>query len=314
MIAVLSGGVGAARLLSGLVDVVEPESVVAVVNTGDDLRWNTLYVAPDLDTVTYTLAGLNATTGWGLEGESWRTRETLGRFGSPTWFGIGDMDLATHLYRSEQLAAGRTLSEVTAAIARSLGVRANIVPMSDQPVRTMLTLDGGEEVDFQEYFVHRRHSVAISSVRFAGVEDATASAGALEALEEAESIILAPSNPIVSLGPILAIEEVSSLLRRRRDHVVAISPIIAGAALKGPADRMLTELGHESTAVGVAELLAHVASAMVIDNADAALAPRIAALGYRVTVRNTVMRDRSTSAALAAATLDLVQTLPIDRA
>ncbi len=314
MIAVLSGGVGAARLLSGLVDVVEPESVVAVVNTGDDLRWNTLYVAPDLDTVTYTLAGLNATTGWGLEGESWRTLETLDRFGAPTWFGIGDMDLATHLYRSEQLAAGRTLSEVTAAIARSLGVRANIVPMSDQPVRTMLTLDGGDEVDFQEYFVHRRHSVAISSVRFAGIEDATASVGALGALEEAESIILAPSNPIVSLGPILALEEISSLLRRRRDHVVAISPIIAGAALKGPADRMLTELGHESTAFGVAELLAHVASAMVIDNADAALAPRIAALGYRVTVRDTVMRDRSTSAALAAATLDLVQTLPIDRA
>lgn len=299
MIAVLSGGVGAARFLEGLVEVVDPAEITAIVNTGDDLEWNTLRVCPDLDTVTYTLAGANAATGWGLAGESWNAIGALGRFGAPTWFGIGDQDLATHLFRSEALGAGSPLSEVTARICSAFGVFVRVLPMTDDIVRTRLTVEGGDEIDFQEYFVHRRHEVAVTSVRFVGADEASAAPGVLAALESASTIIIAPSNPIVSIGPILAISEIGALLERRREDVIAISPIVAGRALKGPADRLLIELGHRSSATGVAEVLCRYCLTLVVDVQDRAEAGPIEALGMRCLVTDTVMRDAKVQRELA---------------
>ncbi len=303
MIVVLSGGVGAARFLLGLSETVAPSSITAIVNTGDDLEWNTLHVSPDIDTVTYTLARANAETGWGLEGESWSVIDALGRYGASTWFGIGDRDLATHLYRTEGLSGGRTLSEVTRAITAAWGVEVAIVPMTDDRVRTKLIVDGDEEIDFQEYFVHRHHEVAVSSVRFEGIEEALPAPGVLQTLEEAEAIIIAPSNPIVSIGPILAFPGIAEVLHRRRDRVAAISPIIGGRALKGPADRLLRELGHESSATGVARLLTDCCATMIIDDEDQAEAETIRRLGYAVVVTNTVMTETAARTELALTTL-----------
>ena len=251
MITALAGGVGAARLLRGLVRVVAPDEVTAVVNTGDDTELHGLHISPDLDTVTYTLAGLNDDErGWGLAGETWRVMDSLERLGGETWFRLGDHDLATHLYRTQRLAEGATLSQVTAEITQSLGVDVPLLPMSDDPVRTRLTLLGGPEVSFQEYFVGHRHAVAVSSVRFAGAEAAGPAPGVLDAIAGAEVVVVCPSNPIVSIGPLLAVPGIADALRARRDQVVAVSPIVAGAALKGPADRLMAELGHEATVVG----------------------------------------------------------------
>ncbi len=270
VIAVLCGGVGAARLLSGLVEVVDPAEVTAVVNVGDDLELHGLSVSPDLDTVTYTLGGeINAETGWGRRAESFRTLGELGRFGAPTWFGLGDLDLATHLYRSGRLAQGAPLSAVTAEIAAAFGLEVALLPMSDDRVRTTLVLEGGEEVAFQEYFVHRRHAVAVSSVRFAGAEEAAPAPGVLDAIATAEVVVVAPSNPIVSIAPILAVPGIAAVLERRRDAVVAVSPIVGGRALKGPADRLLVELGGRASVGGVAAVLAEFAGTLVIDELDA---------------------------------------------
>ena len=303
MIAVLSGGVGAARLLSGLVEEVDPAEVTAIVNTGDDLTWNTLHVSPDLDTVTYSLAGADAPTGWGLVGESWTTLDALARYGAPTWFQIGDRDLATHLFRSTGLSSGLGLDEVTRRVTEAWGVRVRVLPMTNDPVRTMLTLRTGEEVDFQEYFVHRRHEVEVASVHFAGIEEARLAPGVTDVLECADGIVIAPSNPIVSIGPILAMPGCSELLADRRDHVVAVSPIVDGKALKGPADRLLRELGHESSATGVARLLAPLCRTIVIDELDRAEQAEIEALGMECLVVDTVMRDHATRRGLARTVL-----------
>ncbi|HEY5271749.1 MAG TPA: 2-phospho-L-lactate transferase, partial [Acidimicrobiales bacterium] len=253
MIAVLSGGVGAARMLRALTLVMPAEELVAVVNTGDDLELYGLSISPDLDTVLYTLAGaINEETGWGLVEESFSTLGALARYGVPTWFGLGDKDLATHIYRSMRLREGAPLSRVTAEIARAWGVVSTVLPMTDQRVRTKMTLADGDEIDFQEYFVRRGHAVAVRSVRFEGAEEALLAPGVLEALETAELIVVAPSNPIVSIGPILALPGVREALGARRASVVAVSPIIGGRALKGPADRLLGELGGEASALGVA--------------------------------------------------------------
>lgn len=306
VIAVLSGGVGAARLLSGLSAVMDPADIVAVVNTGDDLVWNTLTVCPDLDTVMYSLAGLDAPTGWGLAGETWGVLRALSRFGSDTWFQIGDQDLATHLYRSARLAQGRSLSEVTAELAQHFGVTVRLVPMSDDPVRTKVTLVSGEEVDFQEYFVHRRHEIAVRSVRFAGVETARAAPEALDALLSADGIVIAPSNPLVSIGPILAVPGVADVLRQRRDQAVAVSPIIEGRALKGPADRLLHELGHESSAAGVARLMAPFVSRFIADERDRAFEHDIAQVGVEAFFTDTVMSDAQKKAHLGQAVLGVL--------
>jgi LPPG:FO 2-phospho-L-lactate transferase len=300
----LAGGVGAARLLSGLLEVVDPATVTAVVNTGDDLVLHGLSISPDIDTVTYTLAGLDdPVQGWGLAGESWTVMDALETLGGPSWFRLGDRDLATHLYRSERLARGATLSEVTAELAARRGLRITLLPMSDDPVRTLVTIDapggGVEEISFQDYFVRLRHAVAVRSLRFFGAEAAHPAPGVLDALADAELIIGCPSNPLVSIGPVLSVPGIEDALVKRRDDVVAVSPIVSGAALKGPADRLLRELGHDPSALGVARLYAPWVGTLVIDNADAALAPAIEREGVRCVVTDTIMASRTRAAALA---------------
>jgi LPPG:FO 2-phospho-L-lactate transferase len=310
----LAGGVGAARLLRGLVQVVDPAEVTAIVNTGDDMVLHGLHISPDVDTVLYTLAGqVNPETGWGLATETWAAMRELEVLGGESWFRLGDRDLATHLYRTERLASGATLGEVTAELAEARRVGVRVVPMSDDPVRTRLTLaqdapgaPAGTEVAFQHYFVGLGHAVAVRAVRFEGAEAARPAPGVLEAIEAAEAIVACPSNPIVSLGPILAVPGVRDALAARRTRVVAVSPIVAGAALKGPADRLLTELGHESSAAGVARLHAAWAGTLVIDEKDAALAPRVEAEGVRPLVAPTVMSSPARAAALARATIGTV--------
>jgi LPPG:FO 2-phospho-L-lactate transferase len=314
VIAVLAGGVGAARFLRGLVQVTE--SITAVVNTGDDTVLHGLTICPDLDTVTYTLAGeIDPERGWGLAGETWRAMEALERFarvrpaGSSaggTWFGLGDADLATHLYRSHRLAEGATLSDVTAEVAEAFGVGVRLLPMSDDRIETRVVVAGEGEIGFQEYFVGRRHAVPITGVRFAGAESARPAPRVLAGLEEADVVVIAPSNPIVSIGPILAVPGVRDVLVARRDSVVAISPIVAGAALKGPADRMLRELGGESSVVEVARRYRDVVGALVIDVADAAFATAVEAEGVRCVVTPTVMRTSAVAAELASTALSAV--------
>ncbi len=307
MITAIAGGVGAARLLAGIVQVVEPSEITAVVNTGDDLVLHGLHISPDIDTVTYTLAGRdNRETGWGVADETFTTMTELEQLGGEAWFRLGDRDLATHLYRAQRLSEGATLSEVTAELAERRGVGVRLLPMSDEPVRTRLTLatDGEPEVAFQEYFVRLRHGVPVRSVRFDGAARARPAPGVLESIRSAATVVACPSNPIVSIGPLLSVPGVRDALVARRDDVVAVSPIIAGSALKGPADRLLAELGHESSAVGVARLYADWVGTIVIDDADAHLAGAVEAEGIRCVVAPTVMSDRRRSASLALAVLD----------
>jgi len=308
VITALAGGVGAARLLRGLVRVVAPAEVTAVVNTGDDTELHGLHISPDLDTVTYTLAGLNDDErGWGLAGETWSVMDSLDRLGGETWFRLGDQDLATHLYRTQRLSSGVTLSQVTAEIAQSLGVSVRLLPMSDDPVRTRLTLVEGPEVSFQEYFVGRRHAVAVSSLRFAGAEAARPAPGVLRAIADADVVVVCPSNPIVSIGPLLAVPGLAGALATRRPDVVAVSPIVAGAALKGPADRLMAELGHEPTVVGVARLYADFVGTLVVDDADADMADAVESCGVRCVVAPTVMHTPERAGALASVLLDAVR-------
>jgi LPPG:FO 2-phospho-L-lactate transferase len=303
----LAGGVGAARFLRGAVAVVPPGDVTAVVNTGDDVVLHGLHVSPDIDTVTYTLAGVvHAEQGWGLAGETWAVMDALDRFGPGlTWFRLGDRDLATHLYRTQRLRDGATLSAVTAEVAAAYGVAARILPMSDQRVETRLAVAGEGEVGFQEYFVRRRHAVPVRSVRFEGAGAARPAPGVLEAVAAARTAVICPSNPVVSIGPILAVPGVAEALAARRDRVVAVSPIVGGRALKGPADRLMAELGHEVSVVGVARLYREVAGTLVVDEADAALAPAVEAAGVRCVVAPTVMHTAVEAAALAKLVLAL---------
>ncbi len=304
MIAVLCGGVGAARILAGMQAVVDPGEIVGIVNTGDDMELHGLYVSPDLDTITYTLAGVvNPATGWGLAGESFRAMQALERFDAITWFRLGDGDLATHLYRTGRMHEGATLSEVTAEITRAWGLGVRLLPMSDDPVRTRLRLRDAQEVAFQEYFVKLRHSVVVDSVRFEGAETASAAPGVLDALESAEIVVVAPSNPVVSIGPILAVPGVQDVLRARRDSVVAVSPIVAGATLKGPADRLLVELGGQASAPGVARFLSAWAGTLVIDQADADVVGEVEQAGVNCVVAETVMRTPELAAGLARTVL-----------
>lgn len=315
VIAVLAGGVGAARLLSGLSAAIPPEQITAIVNTGDDTAMHGLHISPDLDTVTYTLAGaIDPGRGWGLVGESWRAMEALGRYtpqrpsgshAGGTWFNLGDRDLATHLYRSGRLAEGATLSEATSEITAAWGLLQRVLPMSDDRVRTRVRVADGW-LDFQDYFVGQRHAVAVEAIEFVGAEDAALLVAAADALAQADTIIVAPSNPLVSIGPILALSGLTELLAARRDSVVAVSPIIAGKALKGPADRMLVELGYEASVVGVARLYSHICGTLVIDDLDASLASAVEAVGVRCIVTDTIMKSPSVAAALARATLEAV--------
>jgi len=306
MIVTLAGGVGAARFLKGLRLVKPPSELVAIVNTGDDTVLHGLHISPDLDTVMYSLAGAdNPKTGWGLAGETWQAMEALGRLGGPTWFSLGDKDLATHLYRTGRLAEGGLLSQVTQELCAGFGVEITLLPMSDQPVRTLVTLaDSGQEVGFQEYFVALRHEVPIDGLRFEGAATSTPAPGVSAALAEASTIIIAPSNPLVSLGPLWSVPGLADAVKARRSNVVAVSPIVDGAALKGPAARMLTELGHEASVVGVAKLYKDLASVLVIDHADAHLANQVESTGMRCVVTDTIMSSPEVSAALASTVLE----------
>lgn len=313
-VAVVCGGVGAARFLRGLVEVVDPAQIAAIVNTGDDTVMHGLTVSPDLDTIVYTLAGaIDPERGWGLAGETWEAMTALERFAAvrppgsaagETWFNLGDKDLATHLYRTTRLAEGARATEIADELRRAWGVGVRLLPMTDDDVATVVELATGEEVSFQDYFVRLRHAVAVRGVRFAGARTARPSAEVLDALGTAATIVVAPSNPLVSIGPVRALPGVDDLLARRRADVVAVSPLVGGVALKGPADRMLAELGHESSVVGVARLYAPIAATLVIDPADAALAPAVEAAGMRAAVVPSVMTDVAKAAALARATLD----------
>ncbi|MDP6974981.1 MAG: 2-phospho-L-lactate transferase [Acidimicrobiales bacterium] len=307
MIAVLAGGVGAARLLRGLVRVVDPGDVAVVANVADDLVLHGLHISPDLDTVTYTLGGGdNAETGWGLAGETWQAMDALDRYGGPTWFRLGDRDLATHLHRTGRLADGAGLAEVTAEIAGAWEVGVRLLPATEDRLRTMVTLEDGTEVGFQEYFVGMRHDIPVAAIRFDGAEAARPTPGVLEAIDEAEVVVIAPSNPLVSIDPILAVPGISEAVATRRSSTVAVSPIVGGVALKGPADRMLAELGHESSAVGVARHYRDLVGTMVIDVVDADLAPEVEAEGVRCVVTDTVMHTAEVAAALAKVALEAV--------
>ncbi|MBC8364716.1 MAG: 2-phospho-L-lactate transferase [Actinobacteria bacterium] len=300
MIAVLAGGVGAARLLRGLVRIVDPAEVVVVANTGDDLVLHGLHISPDLDTVTYTLAEAgNQETGWGLAGESWQAMDSLDRYGGPSWFRLGDRDLGTHLFRTGRLAEGAGLAGVTAEIAEAWGLGFRLLPATEDRLRTMVTLADGGEVGFQEYFVGLRHDVPVSGIRFEGAGDALPGPGVLDALTAAEVVVVAPSNPLVSIAPILAIPGIADVLRARRATNVAVSPIVGGSAIKGPADRMLVEMGHESSVVGVARLYRDLVATLVIDDVDSDLAGGVEAEGVRCVVTDTVMRSVDVAAALA---------------
>jgi LPPG:FO 2-phospho-L-lactate transferase len=298
--------VGAARYLAGLLQVVDPAEVTAVVNTGDDTTLHGLRVCPDLDTVTYTLAAaINPETGWGLTGETWRAMASLDRYDAGrTWFRLGDADLGTHLFRTGRLGEGAGLAEVTAEITAAWGLGLRLLPMTEQPVATRFTVAGEGEISFQEYFVHRAHGVAVTAVRFDGVEQAVPGPGVLEALAAADRVVVAPSNPIVSIGPVLAVPGVRAALEQRRHDVVAVSPIIAGTTVKGPADRLLAELGHDPSVVGVARLYAPFVGTLVIDEADAGAAGDVEAAGVRCVVAPTLMTGPAEAAALARTTLE----------
>jgi len=311
VLSALAGGVGAARFLRGLVEVVPPGEVTVIVNTGDDDRFHGLVVCPDLDSVTYTLAGAaNSDTGWGLAGETFACMEALDRFGAPTWFRLGDRDLATHLYRTQRLQEGASLSEVASELARAWGVGPRLIPMSDDPVSTRIAVRDADgeliELAMQAWFVRERAEPPVAAVRFADADTAEPAPGVLEALAVAETILVCPSNPVISIGPILAVPGIRDALARRRDRVVGVSPIIAGAPVKGPADRLMGPLGIEVSCVGVARAYRDFCGTLVIDAHDADRAGEIEALGVRAVVADTLMRDARVAAALARHTLDAV--------
>jgi LPPG:FO 2-phospho-L-lactate transferase len=305
-VVVLAGGVGAARLLRGIVEVTDPAEVTVVANVGDDLVLHGLHISPDIDTVIYTVAGaIDPERGWGLAGETWQAMDGLRRYGGVDWFNLGDRDLGTHLYRTQRLSEGASLSEVTAEIAAAWGHSFRLLPVTEGPLRTMVTLIDEGEVGFQEYFVRRRHDVAVTGVRFAGTETCTPTPGVIEAIESADRVVIAPSNPIVSIGPLLAVPGVRDAVAARRDSAVAVSPIVAGAALKGPADRMLTELGHEASVVGVARLYRELAATLVVDEVDAGSVGSVEAEGMACVVRPTIMSQPGVTEALARTVLGL---------
>ena len=277
--------------------------MTAVVNVGDDLVLHGLTICPDLDTITYTLAGLgNDELGWGLRGETWRVMDELATLGGAAWFRLGDRDLATHLYRSQRLREGATKSDVARELCDRWGVKIRLLPVTNDDVATVFDTELGR-LSFQEYFVQHRHDVAVRSITFEGAADARPTAEVLAALRDASRIVIAPSNPLISIDPILQIPGVREILENRRDDVVAVSPIVNGAALKGPADRLLLELGHDVSPLGVADFYKGLIGTIIIDEADAALAERIGSHGIDVRVTTTIMAGPGNAERLARAVL-----------
>ena len=298
----MAGGVGGAKLVDGLAGVLPPADLSVIVNTGDDFEHLGLTICPDLDTVTYTLAGLaNPDTGWGRRDESWALLETLRTLGGPTWFQIGDRDLALHLERTRRLQAGEPLSVVTRILCGRLGIAIQVLPMTDQPVRTRVQTDEGE-LGFQHYFVERACEPAVRGFRFEGADQATPAPGVLEVLRAADVIVFCPSNPWVSLDPILSIPGIRAAIEAKPS--IGVSPIVGGKAIRGPAAKMFSELGIEPTALAVAEHFRDLLGALVIDLSDAPLAEPIARLGIQPFIAQTVMLDRSARIALARTVLE----------
>ena len=306
MYTVLAGGVGASRFLQGLVQVADPASITVISNTGDDVEMFGLHISPDTDIVIYALAGaVNPETGWGLTGDSFAVVDQLQRFGYARWFNLGDKDLAMAIHRTRLLQEGIPAHEVVAGLVAAWGLECRIIPMSNESVRTRILGPEGE-IPFQDYMVKLRTDVEVKGVEFAGAALASPAPGVLEALQEAKAVILAPSNPIVSIGPILAVPGLRSALASTQATRVAISPIIAGEVVKGPAAKMLQTLGHEVSAVGVARIYKGLIDVMVIDEKDRALAPAVEALGMRCLVTDTIMSNDERKASLAAAVLSVL--------
>src|SRR5256712_3968232 len=306
-VVVLAGGVGAARFLRGLVRVVPPEEIVVIGNTGDDMWWHGLYIAPDLDTVTYWLAGVaDEARGWGIRGDTVTAQAAVAPPTDASWFQLGDRDLATYLYRTGRLTSGASLHTVTAELAEQLGVRSRILPMCDEPVETRLKTDAGG-LHFQEYFVRERYRPRVREIYWTGLDVARPAPGVAEALSASRAVLIAPSNPSISIGPILRVPGMRELVATVRDRTVAISPVIAGRAVKGPTVELLRAEGIRPDALGVAEIYRDVARGLVLDSADASLAPAIAALGYRIAVRPTMLDNSEAARDVARAALDILQ-------
>jgi LPPG:FO 2-phospho-L-lactate transferase len=300
----LAGGVGGAKLAAGLQSVLQAGDLSVVVNTADDFDLWGLRICPDLDTVMYTLAGIaNPATGWGIAGESFETLNMLERYGEDTWFKLGDRDLATHILRTHRMHSGEALTGVTVALSEALGIESAVLPMSDEPVSTMLQTPEGR-LEFQEYFVRRGQKDEVLAVELRGIDDATPSGEVLAAISGADAVVICPSNPVVSVGPILAVPGVREALTSSHAPKVAVSPIVGGRALKGPADKMLLSLGHEVSATGVAEMYSGLVDGMVVDSVDRDERAGIEDIGMRVLVTDAVMRDNRDRARLAGETLE----------
>ena len=304
-ITALAGGVGASKLLLGLYHVTDPHALTVIVNTGDDIVLQGLKISPDLDIVTYTLAGIvDSTKGWGFRGETFHTLKRLAVFGRVNWFNLGDRDLATHIHRTAMLAEGQSLTEAAESIRIALGVKSRILPMSNQPVPTFIDTDEGT-LHFQEYLVKRRAEPIVRGIHFDGVESAQPAPGVLEAIRDAGRILICPSNPLISIGPILAVPGIREALRARRKDVIAVCPIVGGKSLKGPSDKMLAQLGYDPSAQGVAKLYSDFTGTFVIDPVDEPQAGSIRTLDMNVAVIPTVMQTRADKRKLARALLRL---------
>lgn len=303
MIVVLAGGVGAARFLQGVVQAIPQEDITVIVNTGDDRDFYGLHVSPDIDIIMYTLAGIvDETHGWGIRNDTYNTMQQLTRYGHEDWFMLGDRDLATHIHRTNLLRMGKTPSEVAEDLRQRFGLQLRLLPMSDQPIATHIQTPAGL-LHFQEYMVKRRCSDEVQDVVFVGAKEARPAPGVLDAIKQAEAILIAPSNPIVSIGSILAVPGIHDTLHEASGMVVAVSPIVGGAPIKGPADKLMRGLGMNVSAVGVARCYRDFLDVMVIDTQDASLADDIEDLGIPTVVTDTIMRDSEAKVALARAVL-----------
>ena len=304
-ITALAGGVGASKLLLGLYAEMDPRNLTIIVNTGDDIALHGLKISPDLDIVTYTLAGLiDPKKGWGFRGETFHTLKRLITFGRENWFNLGDRDLATHIHRTALLREGKSLAEAAETIRVALGVKSRILPMANEPVPTIVDSNEGP-LHFQEYLVKRRAEPIVRGIRFQNVESARPAPGVLEAIREADRILICPSNPLISIGPILAVPGIREALRQRKRDVIAVCPIVGGKSLKGPSDKMLAQLGHHSSATGVAKLYADFTNTFVIDPQDKSQSAPISALGLQPVVLPTIMKTLTQKRRLARNLLSL---------
>jgi LPPG:FO 2-phospho-L-lactate transferase len=307
MITVLTGGTGGAKFVDGLRQVVPPEELTIIVNTGDDLLWWGLYVSPDIDSITYVLAGLlSRERGWGVKGDTFYCLQAMGQLGQPIWFHTGDRDLAVHVLRSKLLAEGKTLSEVTAEICDKLGVKARILPVSDSRVETRVGTPVGE-LSFEEYFVQRWYQDPVESIRFAGAADAEPAPGVIDAILGSDIVLVAPSNPVTSIGPILAVPGVRDALQRTPGKIAAVSPIIAGEAVAGPAGILMASQGLDVSVAGVAHAYHDFLDMLVIDDRDEQFADQLQQGGLRVHVTKTLMRTAEDKAELADAVLSAIR-------